>query len=225
MTRPLIILGTGGSAHDLLDIVEAINAVTPTWHVTGFLDDSRPVGSRCLGFEVLGSIHDAMNFKESFFINVIGSDRSYKRRPEIIASTGLQRDRFASLVHPKACVSSRARLGHGVYASFGASIGGGVIVGDHVSLCPGVIVGHDARIDDFALIAPGAVISGHVQVGRNSYIGARSVIRQQVHIGKQALVGMGAAVLKDVEAESKVVGIPARALVRSIDLPRLVAKN
>ena len=43
MTRPLVILGTGGSAYDLLDIVEAINAVQPTWEPIGFLDDA-PTG-------------------------------------------------------------------------------------------------------------------------------------------------------------------------------------
>ena len=44
MTRPLVILGTGGRAYDLLDIVEAINAVTPTWEIVGFLDDAKPPG-------------------------------------------------------------------------------------------------------------------------------------------------------------------------------------
>ena len=44
MTRPLVILGTGGSAYDLLDIVEAINAIQPTWEPIGFLDDARPAG-------------------------------------------------------------------------------------------------------------------------------------------------------------------------------------
>src|SRR4051812_33313301 len=54
MSRPLLILGTGGSAHDVLDVVEAINAVAPTWGVAGFLDDNRPPGTRHLGLEVFG---------------------------------------------------------------------------------------------------------------------------------------------------------------------------
>lgn len=46
MTRPLVILGTGGSACDVLDIVGGLNAQTPTWELAGFLDDARPPGSR-----------------------------------------------------------------------------------------------------------------------------------------------------------------------------------
>ena len=49
MTRQLVILGTGGSAYDLLDIVDAINAVQPAWEPIGFLDDGRPVGTCHLG--------------------------------------------------------------------------------------------------------------------------------------------------------------------------------
>lgn len=54
MRRPIVILGTGGKAHEFLDVIEAINALTPTWKVVGFLDDVRPHGTRHFDFEVLG---------------------------------------------------------------------------------------------------------------------------------------------------------------------------
>jgi sugar O-acyltransferase (sialic acid O-acetyltransferase NeuD family) len=211
----LVILGTGGSAHDVLDIVEALNADAPTWEVAGFLDDARPAGSEHLGFEVLGPLSSAPGCPRSaYFINVIGSDRSYRRRPEILASTGLEPHRFATLVHPAASVSARARIGRGVCINFGASIGGGASIGDHVTVCPGAIVGHDAVIDDFAILAPGAIVSGSVQVGCAGYLGAGSVVRQNLRIGERSLVGMGTVVVADVEAETVVVGNPARVLKR-----------
>ncbi len=185
MTHDLVIIGTGGSAYDVLDIVEAINAAAPTWRVAGFLDDGRLAGSQHLGYPILGPLGAAARLEGVCFINVIGSDRSYRQRPGIIASTGLPARRFATLVHPAAAVSSRARLGHGVYVNHGVTIAGGVTVGDHVSICPGGIVGHDSVIDDLAILAPGAVVSGFVHVGRASYIGARSVIRQHVNVAQR----------------------------------------
>jgi sugar O-acyltransferase (sialic acid O-acetyltransferase NeuD family) len=212
MTQPLIILGTGGSAYDVLDIVEAINAVAPTWHVAGFLDDAREVGSQQLGFAALGALREAGRFEECWFLNVIGSDRSYHRRQEILATTELGVERFATLVHPKAAVSSYARLGRDVYVAAGASIGGGVTVEDHVGVSPGAIVGHDTSIESYSMIAPGAVVSGFVHIGRGAYVGAGAVVRQHLRIGTKALVGMGAVVVRDVPDEAIVVGNPARPL-------------
>lgn len=215
MSQRLIILGTGGSAYDVLDIVEAINAQSPTWNLAGFLDDARQAGSQHLGLPILGGLRDATRFDGAWFVNVIGSEVSYRRRPEIIASTGLSLDRFATLVHPRASVSAWARLGRGVYVAFSASVGGSAIIGDHVSLSPGCIIGHDSVIADFALIAPGAVVSGFVRAGRACYIGAGAMIRQRLQLGDGALVGMGAVVVKDVPVEATVVGNPAKPLVRA----------
>jgi sugar O-acyltransferase (sialic acid O-acetyltransferase NeuD family) len=212
VVESLVILGTGGSSHDVLDIVEAINVSSRHWRVLGFLDDGRARGSHHLGFAVLGPLVAARQLEDCLFVNTIGSDRNYQRRADIVASTGLNPARFATLIHPAASVSSRARLGRGIYVSHGVSIGGGACVGDHVSFCPGAIVGHDARVEDGALIAPGAIISGFVHLGQSCYIGAGAVVRQHLRIGDKALVGMGAVVVRDVEAGTRVVGNPARLL-------------
>ncbi len=213
MTRPLIILGTGGSAYDVLDTVEAINAAAPTWKVAGFLDDARPAGGRFLDLPVLGALRDADRFAGHWFVNSIGSDKSFRKRPALVASTGVGPERFATLVHPGACVSRRARLGRGVCVHFGVSVGGAATVGDHVTLCPSATVGHDAVLEDFAVVAPAAVVSGFVRLGRACYVGTGAAVRQHVTVGAGALVGMGAVVLRHVPPGAVVAGNPAAPLV------------
>ena len=215
MTRPLIILGTGGGAYDVLDVVDAINAVAPTWELAGFLDDARAPGSYHLGLRVLGRLRDAGRFLGHKFANAIGSDESYRHLPKILASTGLTADRFATLIHPTASVSVRARLGRGVTVNHGVFVGGGAVIGDYITLCSSCIIGHDAQVDDYSIIAPGAIISGSVKIGRGCYIGAQAVIRQCLGIGEQALVGMGAFVVREVAPGTTMVAHPAWPLQRS----------
>lgn len=222
MVRPLIILGTGGGAYDVLDVIESINSVTPEWSVAGFLDDSRPAGSTHLGFPILGRLPDARHFaREHQFINVIGSDASYRSRPAVIGSTGLPADSFETLIHPAAGVSSRVRLGRGVLICHGVSVAGGTRIDDHASLSAGVIVGHDTSIEPYSLLAPGAIVSGYCRIGRAAYIGAGSVIRQHIQVGAESLVGMGAVVLRHVNAGEVVVGNPARVLRRGGAAPAM----
>jgi sugar O-acyltransferase (sialic acid O-acetyltransferase NeuD family) len=215
MTQPLVILGTGGNAYDVLDVVGALNRHGPAWRVVGFLDDARAPGDRHLGLEVLGPLSGAAGLGDCLFLNAIGSDRSYRHRPELLARLGLRRERFATLVHPLASVSAHARLGHGVCVGHGASVAGGVVIGDHGWLGPGCIVGHDSEIADHAMLAPAAVVSGFCRLGTACYIGAGALLRQRVRVGERALVGMGAVVLHDVAAAATVVGNPGRLLERA----------
>jgi sugar O-acyltransferase (sialic acid O-acetyltransferase NeuD family) len=215
MAQPLIILGTGGNALDILDVVEAINRAADTWSVTGFLDDSRAPGSRYEGYEILGGLRDAARHTGCLFLNAIGGDKSYRKRPDIIAHTKLEPARFATIVHPLAAVSGRAALGPGVCVNAGAVVGGRAAVAAHVWLGAGCVIGNNATVGEFAMISARVVLSAFARVNPAAYLGAGACVRQRVTIGERALVGLGAVVINDVAPETTVVGNPARVLVRA----------
>jgi sugar O-acyltransferase (sialic acid O-acetyltransferase NeuD family) len=212
MPQPLIILGVSGNAYDILDTIDAINNHAETWRPTGFLDDFLPAGSLHAGLPILAKLADAVKFTDQQFISAIGSERSYRLRPDIIAATRLHADRFVTLVHPLAQVSTRSKLGRGICVNAGAYVAGSAVLGDHVWVGPGTIVGHDAIIGDHTILAPATVISGFVNIEAACYIGAAAAVRQRVRIKRGALVGMGSVVTRDVEEGVVVVGNPARAL-------------
>jgi sugar O-acyltransferase (sialic acid O-acetyltransferase NeuD family) len=217
--RPLVILGTGGNALDVLDVVTAINERAPLWDLIGVLDDATAIGSNALGLWTFGELSDAGALSahggplaDALFVNAIGSSRSHVRRAEIVQSTGLPIERFATLVHPGASVSVRAEMGRGCCISFGACIAGRVRMHDHVWIGPGCVIGHDSVLEDNAIMAPRATLSGSVRLGAGCYVGSCAVIREGLTVGAGALVGMGAVVLRDLMNASVVAGNPARDL-------------
>lgn len=54
-------------------------------------------------------------------------------------------------------------------------------------------------------------VSAPVLIGRNVYIGAGATILHGVQIGDNAIIGASALVIKNIEPNTKAVGIPAKA--------------
>lgn len=212
---PIIILGTGGNSVDILDTINEINARSSSdrYQCLGFLDDNDQMwGTRVAGLEVLGPLDHASRFPDAYFVNGIGSDRTFWRKEEIIARTGVPRDRFATIVHPSASVSRMSSLGAGTVILQQVTVASNVTIGDHVIVLPNSILSHDSIVGDYTSIAGGVCVSGNVRIGRSCYLGSNSVIIEKRTIGDYALVGLGSVVLHDVPANTVVVGNPARFL-------------
>lgn len=216
--KRLIILGTGGNCLDILDAALAVNrhAGHVVYECMGFLDDNQALhGQKLYDVPVLGSLADATRFADCVFVNGIGSPNNFQRKAEILSTTGLVAERFETIVHPQASVSSVARLGRGCTVLAGAMVGARAEIGNHVILLQGAIVSHDCRVGDYSCIASGACLAGSVETAPACYIGANASVRGGVTLGSGSLVGMGSVVLEDVPPHSVIAGNPARYLRHS----------
>ncbi len=197
----IIILGTNGNCIDIAETVAA----------SGFLDDAPELqGKSVAGLPVLGKIADAAKFKDAKFVNGIGSPRSYRKKPDIIANLGLSADRWATVIHPTAVVSPSAKIGAGTVLLANVSVGANVTIGRHVMVLQNTVISHDSVVGDFTAIATGVCISGACQIGTNCYLGSGSTLRDGVRVGDRALIGIGSNVVADVPAEAVVMGNPAK---------------
>lgn len=89
---------------------------------------------------------------------------------------------------------------------------GSTLLNEHVKVDNLVHIAHGVIIGKNSLVIANAMVAGSVQIGENSWISPSSSIKQKVKIGNNALVGLGSVVLKDVEDDSIVAGIPAKKL-------------
>jgi sugar O-acyltransferase (sialic acid O-acetyltransferase NeuD family) len=121
---------------------------------------------------------------------------------------------FATLVHPTAYVSPLAEIGPGCFVGAGSVIAPGVRLAAHVFVNRSVSIGHDTEVEAFARLQPGCLVAGHVRIGAGATIGLGARVIEELEIGARAIIGAGAVVLRDVAAETTVVGVPARPFAR-----------
>jgi serine O-acetyltransferase len=111
---------------------------------------------------------------------------------------------------------NRASEVFGVDIHPAAEIKGGVMI-DHAT---GVVIGETSKIDENVSIYQGVTLGGkgfeigdrHPKIKSGVSIFASSTVLGNITIGKNAKVAAGSLVLKDVEPETTVAGIPAKKL-------------
>ncbi|MEV7966775.1 acetyltransferase [Sphaerisporangium sp. NPDC088356] len=208
---PLLIVGAGGFARETAQAVEAINDISPTWELLGYLDDDPGKHGTVLdGVPVLGGSDEALKRDDARIVVCTGNSRDYASRARIVARFGLPPERYATLVHPGASVSRSSTIGPGSVVLAQVVLTASVTVGAHVSVMPHVTLTHDDVVGDYVTLAAGARLAGGVHVGRGAYIGSGALVRETLTIGSYALVGMGSVVLRDVPARQVWAGVPAR---------------
>jgi len=205
-----VILGAGGFAREVLDILLAQNAVSKQYGILGFIDENPAMKGRILnGYPVLGGF-DWFASKDQGAIHAacgIGSPLQRKKVVTKAEDMGLQ---FCNVIHPTAVLTPFVSLGVGVVITAGTILTNQILVGSHVHINLDVTIGHDCVIEDFCTIAPGVHISGNVKLGTGVSVGTGAVVVQGVSIGSWSIIGAGAVVIKDIPERVTAVGVPAR---------------
>lgn len=210
MARPLVIVGTGGMGREVHDLVQAINVEGTQFKVLGFLDSDPSKRDQLVqGVPVLGDL-DWLSEHCSVEVAIgLGSPRQKRRVDEAVRTLGAS---FATLIHPAASVGRQVEIGEGSIVCASAVVTTDVSLGRHVTLNVGSTISHDCRICDFATLAPGVHIAGAVTLGEGADIGIGAVTIQGLTVGAWSIVGAGASVVRDVEPDVTVVGVPARVI-------------
>lgn len=204
--KDLLIIGSSGFGREVAWLVERINKVSPTWNIVGFLDDDKLVqGTKINGYEVVGSVDDAIKFKNAYLICAIGAS---KIRKSII--NRVSNCRFATLIDPSVELSDFVEIGEGSIICAHSILTVNIKVGKHVIINLDCTVGHNATLDDFVTVYPSVNISGDSHYGECVELGTGSQVIQGKTIGKGTIVGAGSVVVKDLPEKCTAVGIPAK---------------
>ena len=117
------------------------------------------------------------------------------------------------------CLSQISRILTGVEIHPGARIGHSVFI-DHGM---GVVIGETAEIGNRCLLYQGVTLGGtgkesgkrHPTLAENVVVGAGAKILGAIRVGTNTRIGAGSVVVRDVDNDCTVVGIPGRVIHQS----------
>ena len=213
-TLKIGIFGAAGFSRETADICIAVGYEQIVFVDIGVTSES------CFGFPLVEEKQVTRLHEEGYHF-VIGIGDNAIRKKIYHKFSYLQ---YVNLVHPS------VSLGRGQFQSLAVTTGNIIAAGvrftNTIKLGNfGVYnlnctIGHDCIINDYVNIAPGANISGNVLLKEGAYIGTNAAVLQgesiekKISIGKFSTVGAGAVVTKDVDANTTVVGIPAKLITK-----------
>lgn len=207
---PLVLVGAGGHAKVLADLIAAAGV----YRVVG-ATDAQPKGpaAKLSGLPILGGDEVLPGLKKKgVSCASVGVGASTDTRVRAFLRRLLRENGFTTpaLIHPRAIVSERARIEPGAQVMAGAVINPGARVGAGAVINTGAIVEHDCTVGEDAFIGPGAILGGEVMIGEGAFLGLGARILPGVSVGAKTVVGAGAVVVRDARAGVVVVGVPAR---------------
>lgn len=206
MRRPVLLLGAGGLAREVLVAIRAGESHEPVGVVD---DDPARWGELIDGVKVLGGAEILRDLADVEVVLCAGKGTA---RASIAARLRLPTARYATVTHPSVRIPPTCSIGAGTVLLAGSVLTTDVAVGCHVVAMPNVVLTHDDVVGNFATLCAGVTLGGAVHIGPRAYIGMNAGVRERCRVGAGAVVGMGSVVLTDVPAGETWAGVPAARL-------------
>lgn len=210
----IIMVGSGGCMRELAWQILEDNRNVCKWNIVGYIDDTYPIKEKEV---TVGSYRIPYIGNDQYLLNLqthvnivlsVGSSKLRKR----IANTYMANKNihFPNIILGSAYVCNDLICGQGCIIAMDARISTNVKMGDFVFVNTGSMICHDGCIGNFVTLGPRVQIAGAVMIDDNTEIGMNASIIQCLTIGKNVAVGAGAVVIKDVNDNVVMVGVPAR---------------
>lgn len=112
------------------------------------------------------------------------------------------------------------RIGNNVEICANTNIARGsltdTIIGNGSKVDAMVQIAHNVAIGKNCEITTGTIIGGSTKVGDMTWTGLNSTLKDNITIGKSVLIAAGAVVIRDVEDQDVVAGVPAKSIKEKV---------
>lgn len=184
-------------------------SILPTTHLRTYgpnvnIDRNAKIGKNCC-FDGNNLIHGNVTIGDNC---VIGAGA-------VIGGQGFNHHRISRGVQ-QVPGTGGVKIGNHVHIGDNATITCGkfndTVIGDYCRIDNLVHIAHDVTIGERTLVAANAMIAGHTSIGEDCWISPSASIVNRCSIGDRAIVGLGSVVMRPVQEDTTVFGVPAMPL-------------
>jgi len=201
----LLLIGAGGHAAACIDVIESIGE----FNIVGLVGLPSEIGSKKLGYEVIGSDADLVTLGERYSncLITLGQINSPESRINLFNRAKKAGFAFPSIISKRAYLSSHASIGEGTILMHDSLVNAGAVIGRNCIINTKALIEHDSKIGDNCHVATGAIVNGSTEIADSVFIGSSSTIKNGLKIGSGVVIGMGSTVLSDLDSNSTYLGI------------------
>lgn len=206
----IVIIGGRGNGTVIASTIEDCRKAGINVSCVGFLNDYETEVNE---YPVLGGINKEswMRLPSDYkFIFAMSNVKQAFDRYHLLINLEIPLERFATIIHPTAVVSDKAKIGYGVVLMPFTLVSPNVNIGNHSQMYAQSFIGHDSELKEMVFVANNASIGGRVIVHNGAHLGSNCSVLERLNIGEFSIIGLASNVLTNVDAYDVFVGNPAK---------------
>ena len=205
----IVVIGSGGHAGVVIDILEEMNK----YQIVGIITNDIFPNSKFNNYDILGDDSALqsliMNGINKVAIGIGGFNNNVLRK-EIFCKLKEIGFEIVSIIHPKTVIAKSTQIDEGSVIFAGVVINPNVSIGKNVIIATGATIDHETVIKDHVLVSAGVTVGANDIIQEGALLALGSNIISDITVGRNVLIGAGAVVVKDCLEPGTYLGIPAR---------------
>ena len=208
MKQPILLIGGGGHALSLIDVIES----TEQFEIKGIVEAVDSSNTALLHYPVIGSD----NYLEPLLkttpncVLAVGQIMSAQIRKKLFNKTKEVGANFPIIISPTARIANSAKIAEGVCIMHHCVLSHLTEIGENSIINNKVLIEHQTKIGRHCHISTGAIVNGNVDIADECFIGSGAIISQAIQICSNVVIGAGTVVIENITEAGTYVGNPAR---------------
>tara|TARA_B100000902_G_scaffold8533_1_gene10688 strand:+ start:3458 stop:4036 length:579 start_codon:yes stop_codon:yes gene_type:complete len=188
----IILIGGGGHCKSVIDVIEQ----EARFEISGIVDKPELLGSKILGYPVIGTDNDLENLAKKYknALITVGQIKSPLTRIKLYDLAIKVGFVLPQIISPNAYISKHSKIGKGTVIMHDVIINSSVSIGNNCIINTKALIEHDCSIDDHCHISTNVIINGGVRIGSKCFVGSNvttnnnSIIKDNTFIKAGSLV-------------------------------------